>query len=93
MIRSFADRDTEKVWNRIPTRRWSVEVQRAAYRKLVIIDAAETKVDLNVPPGNRLEKLAGKGAGQYSVRINKQWRICFYWRNDHADQVEITDYH
>ena len=93
MIRSFADPDTEKVWNRIPVRRWSVAVQGAAYRKLMIIDAAETTQDLNIPPGNRLEKLAGDRRGQHSIRINDQWRICFYWRNGNAGEVEITDYH
>jgi proteic killer suppression protein len=93
MIRTFADRHTENVWNRIPVRRWSVAVQRAAYRKLLIIDAAETPQDLNIPPGNRLEKLAGDRRGQHSIRINDQWRICFYWRNGDAEKVEITDYH
>ena len=93
MIRTFADRHTENVWNRIPVRRWPVAVQRAAYRKLLIIDAAETPQDLNIPPGNRLEKLAGDRRGQHSIRINDQWRICFYWRNGDAEKVEITDYH
>lgn len=93
MIRSFGDRDTEDVWKRIPVRRWSVDMQRAAYRKLLIIDAAESLDDLRVPPGNRLEKLLGDRRGQYSIRINDQWRICFDWRNGNADEVEITDYH
>jgi proteic killer suppression protein len=93
MIRSFADRDTEDVWQRIPVRRWSVDLQRAAYRKLLIIDAAESLDDLRVPPGNRMEKLLGDRRGQYSIRINDRWRICFDWRNGNADKVEITDYH
>jgi proteic killer suppression protein len=93
MIRSFADRDTEDVWKRIPVRRWSVDLQRAAYRKLLIIDAAESVDDLRIPPGNRLEKLLGDRRGQYGIRINDQWRICFDWRNGNADEVEITDYH
>ena len=93
MIRTFAHRDTEKVWKRIPVRRWGADVQRTAYRKLLMIDAAETLSDLMVPPGDRLEKLAGDRAGQYSVRVNDQWRICFYWGDNHADEVEITDYH
>ena len=93
MIRAFADRDTEKVWRRLPVKRWGRDVQRAAYRKLLIIDAVDTAADLAVPPGNRLEKLAGDRAGQYSVRVNDQWRICFNWRNGNADDVEITDYH
>jgi proteic killer suppression protein len=92
MIHSFADRDTERLWNRIPVRRWSAELQRAAYRKLLFIDTAETLDDLMIPPGNRLEKSAGD-RGQHNIRINDQWRICFYWRNGHADEVEITDYH
>jgi proteic killer suppression protein len=93
MIRSFADRDAEDVWQRIPVRRWSVDLQRAAYRKLLIIDAAESLDDLRVPPGNRMEKLLGDRRGQYSIRINDRWRICFDWRNGNADKVEITDYH
>jgi len=93
MIRTFADHETEKVWKRLPVRRWGTEVQRTAYRKLLMIDAAETLADLSVPPGNRLEKLAGDRAGQYSIRVNNRWRICFYWRHSHADEVEITDYH
>jgi proteic killer suppression protein len=92
VIRSFAD-DTESVWKRLAARRWSVDVQRSAYRKLLIIDAAEAVADLNVPPGNRLEKLAGDRAGQYSIRINKQWKVCFKWRDGNGDEVEITDYH
>jgi len=93
VIRSFAGKDTESVWNRIRLRRWSNEVHRAAYRKLLILDAAETLEDLKVPPGNRLEKLSGERRGQYSIRINDQWRICFEWRNGDAYEVEITDYH
>ena len=93
VIRSFAGKDTESVWNRIRVRRWSNEVQRAVYRKLLILDAAETLEDLKVPPGNRLEKLSGDRRGQYSIRINDQWRICFEWRNGDAYEVEITDYH
>jgi proteic killer suppression protein len=93
VIRSFADRDTEQVWKRLPVRRWPPELHRAAYRKLLMIDAAENLQDLRVPPGNRLEKLGGDRAGQYSVRINEQWRVCFHWKEGHADEVEITDYH
>jgi len=93
VIRSFADGDTEKVWKRVPVRRWSREVQRAAYRKLLMIDAAENLADLTVPPGNRLEKLKDDRAGQHSVRINKQWRVCFVWKEGYADKVEICDYH
>lgn len=93
MIRTFGHGDTEKVWKRLPVRRWGKDVQRAAYRKLLMLDAAVTLCDLTVPHGNRLEKLAGDRAGQYSVRINDQWRVCFYWKEGYADEVEITDYH
>jgi proteic killer suppression protein len=93
VIKSFRDRDSQKVFERQPVRRWPVSVQRAALRKLLILDAAERLDDLRVPPGNRLEKLSGDRAGQYSIRINDQWRICFQWRQGDAYQVEITDYH
>ncbi len=71
----------------------TVEVQRASYRKMAILDAAGALSDLRIPPGNRLEKLAGDRAGQYSIRINDQWRICFVWRRGDAYDVEIVDYH
>lgn len=93
MIQTFADSDTRRIWDRVIVRRWSVEIQRAAYRKLVMIDAAQEVRDLLIPPGNKLEKLVGDRAGQHSIRINRQWRICFNWRNNHAEDVEITDYH
>jgi toxin HigB-1 len=93
MIRSFRSRDTEHVFERQRVRRWSAEIQRAALRKLLILDAAEDIVDLRVPPGNRLEKLSGNRAGEYSIRVNDQWRICFLWRDGDAHDVEITDYH
>ena len=73
--------------------RWSSEIQRTALRKLLILDAAETLDDLRSPPGNRLEKLIGDRAGQHSIRINQQWRICCRWREGDAYDVEITDYH
>ncbi len=93
MIRSFADRDTERVFRRERARRFSPAVQKAGYRKLLMLDAAETLNDLRVPPGNRLEKLSGDRVGRHSVRIKKQWRICFRWRGGDAFDVEITDYH
>ena len=74
-------------------RKLDAEVQRAALRKLLILDAAETLDDLRVPPGNRLEKLKGRRAGSYSVRINQQWRICFSWTDAGPEDVEIVDYH
>ena len=93
MIRSFANADTERVWRRQRVRRFGPDLQRMANRKLLIIDAAETLNDLRVPPGNRLEQLRGDRAGQYSIRINDQWRICFSWTAAGAADVEITDYH
>jgi len=93
VIRSFRDRETEKVFNREVSRRWARDLQRVARRKLLMLDAAETLVDLRVPPGNRLEKLSGHRKGQYSIRINDQWRICFRWAEGDASDVEIVDYH
>ena len=93
MIRSFADKDTQRVFQRLASKRLSIELQRIAYRKLTIIDAVETINDLRIPPGNRLEKLKGDREGQYIIRINNQWRICFSWKNNDAYKVEIVDYH
>jgi toxin HigB-1 len=93
VIKSFGDRDTEKVFERLRVRGWSPELQRNALRKLLILDAAETLDDLRRPPGNRLEKLSGDRAGQHSIRINDQWRICFRWRDGNASEVQIVDYH
>ena len=93
MIKSFRDANTQKVFERQRVRRWSIELQRAALRKLLMLDAADDLGDLRVPPGNRLEKLSGNRAGQYSIRINEQWRICFEWRQRDAYQVEMADYH
>ena len=93
MLRSFRDRDTEQVWQRLAVRKLGPDVQRAALRKLVILDAAESLQDLRVPPGNRLEKLRGDRSGQHSIRINDQWRICFHWTTAGPEDVEITDYH
>lgn len=93
MIRSFRDRDTERLFQRERVRRVPPRLHRAVLRKLLILDAAERLTDLRVPPGNRLEKLTGHRAGQYSLRINDQWRICFQWRDGDAYEVEVTDYH
>jgi len=93
MIRSFRDRETERVFGRERAGRFDRTLQRAALRKLLILDAAETLNDLRIPPGNRLEKLVGNRAGQHSIRINDQWRVCFRWSNGDAFDVEITDYH
>ena len=93
MIRSFKGKWSERVFQRQKCRGLSLEVQKAAYRKLAILDAAGAVTDLRIPPGNRLEKLSGDRQGQYSIRINDQWRICFVWRQSAAYDVEITDYH
>ena len=93
MIRSFADGWTERLFQRQRVRRFSAELQRLALRRLVYLDAAEQLADLRLPPGNRLERLRGARAGQYSIRINDQWRICFRWVAGDAHDVEITDYH
>lgn len=93
MLRSFANKETERVWRRERVRKLDQGTQRAALRKLLILDAAETLDDLRVPPGNRLEKLKGDRAGSYSVRINQQWRICFSWTDAGPEGVEIVDYH
>jgi proteic killer suppression protein len=93
VLRSFRDKETEAVWDRRKARRVGPAVQRIAWRKLAMLDAAESLADLRVPPGNRLEKLAGDRAGQYSIRVNQQWRICFRWSDAGPEDVEIVDYH
>lgn len=93
MILSFADNETEKVFNRRFSRRLPQDIQRSALRKLRIIHRATDVSDLRTPPGNRLEQLSGNREGQYSIRINQQWRICFVWENGNAYEVEIVDYH
>jgi proteic killer suppression protein len=93
VIRSFADLETENVFRRVGSRRLPADLQRIAYRKLVLLDAADTVNDLRIPPGNRLEKLRGDRAGQYSIRINNRWRVCFTWQGSDAYDVQIVDYH
>ena len=93
MIRSYRDRDTQAVAERQRIRRFPEGIQRRAQMKLMIINNAEDLNDLRVPPGNRLEALSGDRDGQYSIRINDQWRICFTWSEGNAYQVEIVDYH
>lgn len=92
MIVSFADRDTERLFRRERVARFQA-VERAALRKLVMLDAALRVEDLTAPPGNRLEALRGDRAGQWSIRVNDQWRICFVWRDGHAEAVKLADYH
>jgi toxin HigB-1 len=93
VIRTFRDPDTEALFHRRRPRRLPASLQRVALRKLVILDAADSLADLRVPPGNRLEPLKVDRAGQHSIRINDQWRICFVWRATDAFDVEIVDYH
>jgi proteic killer suppression protein len=93
MIKSFADNESEKVFNREFSRKLPPEIQRNARRKLELLNVAKVLEDLRIPPGNRLEKLVGDRDGQHSIRINQQWRICFIWRNGSAHHVEIVDYH
>ena len=93
MIRSFADRDTERVWRRESAKRVDPRIHKAANRKLHLLDAATTLEALRVPPGNRLEALKGDRSGQHSIRINDQWRICFRWTDAGAEDVQIVDYH
>ena len=93
MIKSFADRDTRRLFDREPVRRFPANLMRTMLRKLVALDAADALDDLRVPPGNRLEKLKGRRSGQYSIRVNDQWRVCFSWKDGDAHDVEIVDYH
>lgn len=93
VLQSFGDSDTERVWRRTSVKRFHRDLQRVALRKLVILDAADNLTDLRVPPGNRLEKLSGTRAGQHSIRINDQWRVCFRWTKAGPEEVTITDYH
>lgn len=93
MIRTFRDRDSEPLFHREPVRKWSQAWQRIGLRKLLMLDAATRVDDLRAPPANRLEKLVGRRAGQYSIRVNNQWRVCFRWSEGDACDVEIVDYH
>ena len=93
MIRSFASKETERLFRRKVSRKLPHDIQRRARIKLEVLDAAEHLEDLRIPPSNHLEKLSGSREGQHSIRINNQWRICFQWREDDAYLVEIVDYH
>jgi len=93
MIRDFRCKETEKIFNRQFSRKFPADIQRTALRKLALLDAAESLDDLKIPPSIRLEKLTGNRKGQYSIRINDQWRICFVWYRGDVQEVEITDYH
>jgi toxin HigB-1 len=93
VIRSFRDRDTERLFHREAVPKWASALQRIGLRKLLMLDAATRLEDLRIPPANRLEKLRGRRAGQHSIRINDQWRVCFRWSEGDAYDVEIVDYH
>lgn len=93
MIRSFGNKDTERIWHELYVKGVDRILQRAALRKLELIHAARDAEDLRIPPGNRLEQLVGDRRGQHSIRVNAQWRICFIWREGGAENVELVDYH
>jgi toxin HigB-1 len=93
VIESFASEETKKIYLGIISTKLPKDIQRTARRKLIYLDDAEDLQDLLAPPGNHLEKLKGNRSGQYSVRINDQWRICFSWSDNKAKNVEIVDYH
>ena len=93
MIKSFKNKETEKIYNREGSDKLPRDIQQVALRKLRMINNAKNLNDLRIPPANRLEKLRGDREGQHSIRINDQWRICFTWQEGEADDVEITDYH
>jgi len=93
VIKSFADKDTARVFARDYVRRWAPALHAVAWRKLVQLHAATRLDSLRIPPGNRLEALKHDRAGQHSIRINDQWRICFRWQDGNAYDVEVVDYH
>jgi proteic killer suppression protein len=93
MIKGFADKETEKLWNRERSKAAPANLQRGALRKLTQLNNADDLNDLRIPPGNKLEKLSGERAGQHSIRVNIQYRVCFVWEDGDAYDVEIVDYH
>ncbi|MEX2592054.1 MAG: type II toxin-antitoxin system RelE/ParE family toxin [Anditalea sp.] len=93
MIKSYGDKETEKIWNGIQSRKLPTDIQNVARRKLRMINNAQHINDLRIPPANHLEKLSGRWEGFHSIRINKQWRIIFLWENDNAFDAQIIDYH
>jgi proteic killer suppression protein len=93
VIKSFAGRETEKIWDGIQSKKLPSDIQNVARRKLRMINNAQNINDLRIPPANHLEKLSGNLTDFYSIRINKQWRLIFKWENDHAFEVEVVDYH
>ena len=93
MIRSFRDQETERIYARLKSKRLPKDIQSGALRKLRMLNNSRSIKDLRLSPGNRLKKLKGDREGQYSIRVNDQWRICFKWDGTDAWEVEITDYH
>jgi toxin HigB-1 len=93
MIASFRDKETERLWQSGKSRRLPSDLQRLAFKKLAILNAALTLDNLKVPPGSQLEALRGNRSGQHSIRVNDQYRVCFVWRDGNALEVEIVDYH
>jgi proteic killer suppression protein len=93
MIKTFKCKETEKIFNRSYSKKLPRDIQKVAFRKLRMMDRSKTLTDLKIPPANRLKMLSGRRKGQYSIRINDQWRICFKWVDNNALEVEITDYH
>lgn len=93
MIKSFRCKETEKIWNEEFSKKLPQNIQKRALQKLMMLDAASVLDDLKIPPSNHLEALSGDRQGQYSIRINNQYRICFRYLDNHSFDVEITDYH
>ena len=93
MIASFGDKETERLWQSGKSRRLPADLPRRAFKKLAILNAVVRLENLKVPPGNQLEALSGNRAGQHSIRVNDQYRVCFVWRAGNAFDVEIVDYH
>ncbi len=93
MIKSFKCKETEKIWNEVFSKKFPADIQRRAFNKLLLLDAATDISDLSQNKGNYLEALKGDRQGQYSIRINDQWRVCFNWLDNNALKVEIVDYH
>jgi proteic killer suppression protein len=93
MIISFGSKETEMIWNGVRVKKMPIEIQNVGRRKLRMLNNSQDLLDLRVPPSNRVEKLSGNLKAFYSIRINKQWRIIFKWKNGNASEVEIVDYH